>query len=125
MPGRVIDASIAGAIAFVEPRLEEAEALIQGMTLYAPTLFEYELTSIALKKIRAYSAASDWISERLHGALRSDVHLLEVPHVEVLALAQDQRLSTYDASYLWLAQSLGVPLLTFDGDLGRAAGALP
>ena len=44
--------------------------------------------------------------------------------VEVLALAMARDLTAYDASYLWLAQRLGLPLVTLDQELARAAAAL-
>jgi predicted nucleic acid-binding protein len=38
-----------------------------------------------------------------------------------LALAREHELSTYDACYLELAERMGLPLATLDGDLRRAA----
>ncbi|MHB0980925.1 MAG: type II toxin-antitoxin system VapC family toxin [Thermoleophilia bacterium] len=43
---------------------------------------------------------------------------------DVLPLAREQGLSTYDAAYLELALRIGVPLATRDAALVRAAGAL-
>lgn len=43
-----------------------------------------------------------------------------VDHVVVLRLALDTGLTTYDASYLYVARTLGLPLVTFDGRLRRA-----
>ncbi|MBI5116660.1 type II toxin-antitoxin system VapC family toxin, partial [Candidatus Poribacteria bacterium] len=40
---------------------------------------------------------------------------------EIVALAREQRLTTYDASYLDLAMSLGLPIATRDTSLARAA----
>ncbi len=40
---------------------------------------------------------------------------------EILALAREQRLSTYDATYLHLAMRRGLPLATADEALRRAA----
>jgi predicted nucleic acid-binding protein len=42
---------------------------------------------------------------------------------ETLALAERYRLSVYDASYLWLARSMNVELVTLDDKLKRAARA--
>ena len=41
----------------------------------------------------------------------------------IVQLALETGLSTYDASYLWLARRLGAPLVTFDERLRRAAEA--
>ncbi len=44
-----------------------------------------------------------------------------VDHAEALNLADAAGLTVYDASYLWLAQKFGVPLVTLDKVLERAA----
>jgi len=44
----------------------------------------------------------------------------ERKHAEALALANAARLTVYDASYLWLARRLDVPLVTLDKMLARA-----
>lgn len=38
---------------------------------------------------------------------RLDIKLLAVDHLEVIDLAAKARLTTYDASYLWLARKTG------------------
>ncbi len=43
---------------------------------------------------------------------------------KTLALAREQSLSTYDAAYLELAISEGLPLATLDTDLKKAAKAV-
>ena len=45
----------------------------------------------------------------------------EVDHAGVLMLAEQFRLTGYDASYLWLAQRLNAELVTLDRRLARAA----
>jgi len=47
-------------------------------------------------------------------ALALDIHWVEVDHVAVFGL------TTYDANYLYLARSLGLPLATFDERLREA-----
>ena len=42
-------------------------------------------------------------------------------HSAALGLALAADLTTYDASYLWLAQALSMPLVTFDRRLAEAA----
>src|SRR5207302_3665442 len=43
---------------------------------------------------------------------------------DVLPLARERRLTTYDAAYLELAMRLGLPLATKDRDLARTARSL-
>ncbi|GIX47916.1 MAG: hypothetical protein KatS3mg131_2127 [Candidatus Tectimicrobiota bacterium] len=119
MPARVVDASLLGAVAFQEPRSAEAVALLEGMELYAPTLLAYELASIARKKALRYPAFARELLEALADALALDIRWMEVDHRGVVALSLATGLSTYDASYLYLARALGIPLVTFDQVLQR------
>lgn len=123
MPAKavVVDASVLGALLFGEPRAQEAFSLLQGAELFAPTLLPYELTSVALKKARRYPEQREALVEALRLGLRLDLHLVEVDHEAALHLALETDLTTYDASYLHLARSLGVPLLTFDQRLQEEA----
>jgi predicted nucleic acid-binding protein len=54
------------------------------------------------------------LAANLEDALSTEVQWAEVDHREVLALALATGLSTYDASYLYLALILNVPIVTFD-----------
>ena len=120
MQGEVIDASLLGAIVFGEPRAKEAISLIRGEELYAPALLAYELTSVARKKARLYPDQYGKLVQALGLALSLDIHWMEVEHVAVFKLAMNTGLTTYDASYLYLARSLGLPLATFDERLQTA-----
>ena len=121
MPAKVLDASVLGALIFGEPRAKEALSLLEGAELYAPPLLAYELTSVARKKALKYPQLRERISEALEIGLSLDINWTEVDHLEVLRLALETGLTTYDASYLYLARSLGVPLLTFDERLAAKA----
>lgn len=121
MPARVVDASVLAAWCFREPRSREALGLIQGSDLYAPSLLAYELTSIARRKAASYPGQADALGEALLVALALPIHWREVDHTAVLRMAVAAKLTTYDASYLYIARVLGVPLATFDQRLERAA----
>lgn len=56
MPVKVVDASVLAALAFGEPRADEAASLLSGADLYAPNLLPYEMASVAIKKIERYPA---------------------------------------------------------------------
>jgi predicted nucleic acid-binding protein len=118
MEGRVVDASVVAAVAFGEPRANEAAAMLRGADLYAPPLLAYELTSVARKKAQRHPERSGDIARALELALALDIHWVAVDHVAALRLALSEGVTTYDASYLFLARSLGVPLVTFDERLG-------
>jgi predicted nucleic acid-binding protein len=122
MPAKVVDASVLGALLFGEHRAQEAFSLLQGADLYAPTLLHYELASIARKKSLRYPRQREKLMAALRLGLSLDLHSVEVDHEVALRLALETGLTTYDASYLMLARSLGVPLVTFDERLRQALG---
>ena len=118
---RVVDASFCAAIYFREPRYREAMRLVQGVDLFAPTLLNYEMASAAAKKIAENPRLREIIVGRLESFLHTGIHRLDVDYLAVVDLADATGLSPYDASYLYLARLMGLPLLTFDGELSRVA----
>ncbi len=125
MPAKVVDASVMAAWCFREPRSSEAFRLLQGADLYAPLLLAYELASIARRKALDYPGNAGVISEALTVALTLPIHWRDVDHLAALRLALDTNLTTNDASYLYLAQALSIPLATFDRQLLQATGEYP
>ena len=123
MAGIVVDSSVFAAIAFDEVNAEEALALIRGYEFYAPPLMAFEVTNIAWKKISRDSSQSLDIIESLSIALDTPINWTTIDFNETLTLALETSLTAYDASYLYLAQTLGFPLATFDRKLSAAAHA--
>ncbi|MFZ0660382.1 MAG: type II toxin-antitoxin system VapC family toxin [Candidatus Binataceae bacterium] len=121
MPARVVDASVVAARFFIEPRSAEAETLLRGHRLFAPDILRYELAGVALHKLNLSSAANQTIRDNLHDALRLPIRLIRVSVQGILNVALEAELTTYDASYLFLARRLKCPLATFDRKLARAA----
>lgn len=121
MPDRVIDASVLGAMIFQEDRAKEAWELVTGYELQEPAFVLYELTSIARKKIREYPERKDELTLQLHRGLNIHMSFVKVDHLEVLRLALETGLTTYNASYLYVSLSTGAPLVTFDRKLQIAA----
>ena len=117
MPGRVADASIIGSVVFGEPRAEEALELLGGAGLYEPTLLAYELARVARKKFLRYPEQREALLQALEMSLAMDIGWVEINHLDVVSLAVVMGLTTYDASYLYLARDLGIPLATFDSQL--------
>lgn len=123
MSAKVADASVVAALAFGEPRATLAHDLLAGHHLYEPTLFPYELLSVARKKAIANPERADSIGQALDVALSLAVNLVESIWPEVFQLALSSGLSSYDATYLALARRLKATLVTFDARLGHAASA--
>ena len=78
------------------------------------------MASIAYKKTRRYPRQRERLIQALRLSLSLDLRRVEVDHEAALRLALETGLTTYDASYLSLARSLGVPLITFDAQLQKA-----
>ena len=115
----VVDASAIGAIAFGEPDGPTLKAHLEGETLVAPALIDFELMNIAVKKIRQRPETAGQIAVGLAAALKIPLTRVAVPGLEVLVLASETGLTAYDAAYLWLARSRDIELVTLDKALAR------
>jgi predicted nucleic acid-binding protein len=127
----VLDASVALAWCFADESTPAAWALLDRLRTasgHVPALWALEIGNILLgaEKRRRITQARTVEFLGILGEL--DIHVdPELPgHAfrDVLPLARDRRLTTYDASYLELAMRLGLPLATKDKALARAAAAL-
>jgi len=117
----VVDASALGALIFGEPQAEEMASRLEGGTMVAPTLLWFEVTSICLKKIKAHPGQKEKLLQAHGLAGRLPIQPIEIHQPEVVQLAWQTGLTTYDASYLWLVQRLRGELVTWDEELkGRA-----
>lgn len=117
----VVDASAVAAVAFDEVPAVDLTHKLSGETLFAPTLIDYELTSIAWKKLRRHPQERIAIAAGLQVAARLRIEKVTPDLSEVLALALLSDLTVYDASYLWVVRAMGLPLVTLDQRLARAA----
>jgi predicted nucleic acid-binding protein len=93
---------------------------------HAPELWLWECANIIANsaKRRRVSPADALLTWSVLDAIRSHVELVAPVPAQVraaLALAIELGLSAYDGAYLWLAVSLGLPLLTHDRQLAAAA----
>lgn len=114
---KVVDASALGALLFGEPTAEDVAGAIGTAQLVGPVLLQYELGNVCWKKCQRHPSMADALRVALAAFPELDVQLLDVQSPEVLELALRQRLSFYDASYAWLARTLGAPLVTLDARL--------
>lgn len=119
----VVDASAMAAVAFQEPGFERVAARLDGATVFAPTLLKFELANVAWVKARRHPTKAGPIFTALALALdaRSDLVWQDVNASDVALLAHATGVTAYDASYLWLAGTLGADLITLDAGLARAA----
>jgi predicted nucleic acid-binding protein len=124
MAVKVVDASALAAIIFNEPERVKIARRLEGARLVAPALLGFEIVNACLTKLRRHAELRASILQAfvLQGGLM--IEAAAVDHAGVLMMAEQLRLTGYDASYLWLAQRLGGELVTLDRRLGLAAAAL-
>lgn len=120
-PRVVADASVVIALLFEERQWEEAAERLRGRLISAPHLLDLEFANAALRKMRreGRDAAAVDRAMRVFDEIVADRHA--VPAAAALELAQRYGLTPDDAAYLWLAERLEAPLVTFDARLGEAA----
>ena len=117
----VVDASALAAVLFAEPAGAAMVDRLVHHELHVPAGFYFELTNIARSKALMRPADKPAFEASLQDGLLYPIVVDGVNFLEVLRLAVETRLSAYDASYLWLARRLDVPLVTLDKKLAAHA----
>ena len=129
----VVDANLVAATALPLPYSEPAQRRmvvwkLNGDEIFAPTLWEYEITTILRKSVIAKLLSPEEAAGALHNiqALNlKSVPPTEILHMEALKWAELLGHSkAYDAQYLAVAQSLGTVLWTGDQRLCNRANQL-
>ena len=119
--GKVVDASAVACLCFEEPELTAVAAQLRGAHLFAPAILDFELATICWKRLRRQPNDAPAIMRQF--AVRNDflITVAAVDFTAVVDLAKQTKLSACDASYLWLARTLDVELVTLDQQLARVA----
>jgi predicted nucleic acid-binding protein len=121
---RVVDASALGALLFGEPEGAAVADRLRHVDLIAPTLLSFEIAGICLKKMRRYPDQRDRLMAAFATLEPMQIGVVEVDHGETIMLAEQSGLTSYDASYLWLARKTGAELVTLDRQLEAAVANL-
>jgi predicted nucleic acid-binding protein len=119
----VVDASVlATALGDDGPDGDHARARLRGERLSAPELVDLEIISVLRRQV--HNGAADLRRAALALADLAALPLRRAPHRPLLARCWELRdnLTVYDASYVALAETLDVTLLTGDSRLARAPG---
>jgi predicted nucleic acid-binding protein len=118
---KVVDASALGAMVFGEPEAQAIAGRFKGASLAAPSLLWLEMVNLCLKKMKKYPRQSDAMRKAFDLALHLPIRTYDTDPSQVLDLALDRGLTSYDAAYLWLAEILGAELVTLDAKLLKEA----
>ena len=124
----VLDCSVALPWVFTDEATEETDRLLEEMARGAqtavPAIWHLELGNVllgAMRKKRIDQAGVEAFLSRLGDLeIAVDSETSDRAWDKTLDLAQQYRLSTYDAAYLELAMRRGVPLATLDKELTAA-----
>lgn len=118
----VVDASVMATVTFGEAGADEWVAHLEDAAVYAPTLLQYELQSVARKKCAKHPDRARAILQCLALTLAPEqgITWMDPNPLDVVVLANATGLSTYDATYLCLAGMLDADLLTRDQALAAA-----
>jgi predicted nucleic acid-binding protein len=123
----VVDASALAAVVFQESQASALSKRLDGAFLHAPALLKFELASVAWKKVRRHPEDAAKVLSALMLALdqRWNLSWHDVQPADVVLTAHATGLSVYDASYVWLAGSLGAELVTLDARIAAALSPEP
>ena len=120
----VADASALAAVIFNEPGVDLLAKRLERAEIFAPAILQFELANVAWQKMRKDPAVGVAILSALRAAMDDGcIGWMDVNPTDVVLVAQATGLTPYDASYLWLAGSLGAELVTLDKRLAAASNA--
>jgi len=128
----VLDASTAVSWCFEEVQTPYAlgvlEFVSEGSEVYVPHIWPLEVTNALVKAFRRQQITRQELFEYAEQLARLrvkvDFEAAERAFDQVISLAERYQLTTYDASYLELAQRRGLPIASTDGSLVQAAAAV-
>ena len=131
MTGFVIDCSVAVTWCFEDEATPASDGLLERLgaeAAAAPAIWPLELGNVLVMAERRgrvnATQVAEFVSLLRELPVAIDEETPQRAFDEVLALARNEGLTTYDASYLELAMRLGVPLATQDKELRLAAERL-
>ena len=117
----VIDCSALAAVVFEEERAIDVVPRLRGVRLIAPALLPFELSQVCATKMSRNAGQRGLVLDQFLTALAGlDIELEPVGFDELPVLSERHRLSSYDASYLWLALTHHATLVSLDARLDAA-----
>lgn len=118
----IVDASFVLAFLLPDEYNEDVDIIFNqfkaGITELSSTpLLHFEVANgLEVAQLRKRISLS-YCKERLKEFINYRINLTDVDLISVLDLAQKDNLTVYDACYLYLSKSEGIPLLTLDKKL--------
>lgn len=126
----IVDASVAVKLYLAEPLAKEAAALFGLLAdpvnvFHVPDLFYVECANIFWKYVQRHLATATQVTSNLTSLKALPLHRTPTFDLvdDALPLALAQSITAYDASYVALAQRLGLSLITADQKLEQKLAA--
>lgn len=122
----VVDANVTMAWCFEDEATEATEAVLDRLRserVLVPAIWPLEVANVLLVAQRRSRVNEAQIGRFVHllAQLPIDVDETSADVASPVALSRTHELSSYDASYLLLAERAGLPLATLDDRLAKAA----
>lgn len=122
----VIDSSFILAYLLPDEKSQDAQKLFdrlkqESIMLFAPCILPFEVFNGIQTAIMRKRVAPQLAKKLQKQFLRIAVRTKEVNLMNVSFVAQKHLLTIYDASYVYLSESLNIPLLTRDNKLLKLA----
>ena len=121
-----MDASVAMAWCFEDEETEATDIVLDRLRdddAAVPAIWPLEVANVLLVAERRDRLSEAQASRFLELLTQLPIEVDEAPHdlAAIVAAGRRHELSSYDASYLVLAERLGAPLATLDRRLAKAA----
>lgn len=109
--------------AVLDLTLEKVSVTLPEANCFAPALIDVELVHALRKLVRLKRTTAEFAQRMIKSWMTNDLERIQ--HYSLLSRVWELRenISTYDATYVALAEQLGLPLMTADLRLARAASS--
>jgi predicted nucleic acid-binding protein len=113
----VLDTSAIIAAIADEPDGDKVINLTENAILVCPSVISFEVANALTRMIRKRVVDKEKMNDLLKSFQKIPIKLFENDLEDVLEIAWSYKIYAYDAFFLNTAQSLNLPLLTFDDEM--------
>lgn len=122
----VVDASFLLAYLLPDEEISLVEDIMdrfkqKKVTLLSTYLLPFEVINTLKSVVLRKRVSSDLVYRLATDFLKMKIILEKTDFLEAILLAEKENLSVYDASYVWLARELHIPILTLDRRMKKVA----